>query len=123
MSNMQAARNPNDRGLVDPGYCLEFSRSIGNNFKANHGNNAELDCVFVAFCEERMVKRDQLNGNTAFIDNSNVYGNEFGVYKKLRLFRHGLMKASQQGQNMPLQGNRLVYIVGTIMMMRWTYLT
>ena len=52
------------------------------------------------------MKRDQLNGNTAFLDASNIYGNEFGVFRKLRLYQGGRMKASQKGRNLPLQEGR-----------------
>jgi len=82
-------RLPEDRGLMDSGYCLEFSRSI-------------------PFCEERAVKRDQLNGNTAFLDLSNVYGNEFGVFRSLRQFEGGRLKASRGGRALPVQEGRSV---------------
>ena len=61
-----------------------------------------------AFCEERTVKRDQLNGNTAFLDNSKIYGNEFSVFRKLRLFQGGKLKASHKGLNLPVQEGRCV---------------
>lgn len=58
--------------------CLDFTRSL-------------------AFCEEFQRVREQLNGITAFVDASNVYGSTEEVAASLRTFSDGFMKTSNSG--------------------------
>ena len=53
--------------------CLEFTRSV-------------------PFCEEQGGAREQLNGITAFVDASNVYGSDDRVGKLIRTGQEGLLK-------------------------------
>ena len=67
-------------------YCLEYKRSV-------------------AFCQERSVKREQINGLSAFFDASMLYGTEFKVSRDLRVFKKGLLKATNKGRSLPMQGD------------------
>ena len=53
--------------------CLEFTRSV-------------------PFCEEQGGAREQLNGITAFVDASNIYGSDDKVGKMIRTGQQGLLK-------------------------------
>ena len=55
--------------------CLEFSRSA-------------------AFCEEAIPVREQINGITAFVDASNVYGSDEETSNLLRSFVDGKLRAN-----------------------------
>lgn len=74
--------SPDNRGPQNPEYCLEFRRSI-------------------PFCEDISINREQMNGVTAFIDGSNIYGSEFSISRQLREFEHGFLKGLSAGRSLP----------------------
>jgi peroxidase len=56
----------------------------------------------VSFCEAKATKtRNQMNGITAFVDASNVYGSEEDVSRILRTFNGGMLKVGQ-GNLLPI---------------------
>lgn len=76
------------RPTRDPKYCLEFPRSI-------------------AFCEDRLDTRQQMNGLTSFLDLSQIYGNDLVTSKALRTFQDGLMKMSDNDLLPDIDGRRM----------------
>ena len=60
----------------------------------------------VAFCDGEKVKREQMNGITAFVDASNVYGSSQDVNEALRDMSTGMMLVDGNGLLPEINGTR-----------------